>query len=135
MALGKSAQQRVGRIFERADLGDPRLVRRAVGLADALAQAPDRALPKVWSTAAELEAGYRFLRNPRTDFESLMEPVQQATRERALESRRVLVLHDTTDITCPSAEADETGYLPTGKPGFFVHHALCVACDDVTVPL
>jgi Transposase DNA-binding/Transposase DDE domain len=135
MSLGIAAKARVGEIFRQADLGDPRLVRRAVGLVQALAEGPNRSLPKIWSTAAELEAAYRFLRNPRTEFEALMQAVQQATRERALGKRRVLALHDTTDITCPVAEPEEVGYLQTGQPGFYVHHALCVGCDDVATPL
>lgn len=135
MSLGKAAKARVSEIFRQADLGDPRLVRRAVALVQALAEGPNRSLPKIWSTPAELEAAYRFLRNPRTEFEALMRAVQQATRERAIEKRRVLALHDTTDITCPVAEPEEVGYLQTGQPGFYVHHALCVGCDDVTAPL
>lgn len=135
MALGKVAVSRVGAVFQRADLGDPRRVRRAVGLAEALALSPAKSLPNVWSTPAELEAAYRFLRNPSTGFEQMMEPVQLAARERALEKRRILALHDTTDISCPSAEPEEVGYLQTGKPGFYVHHTLCVACDDVIAPL
>jgi hypothetical protein len=135
MSLGERAVQRVGEIFQRADLGDPRLVRRAVGLAEALAQAPKLSLPQVWKTSAELEAAYRFLRNPRTDFEAMMEPVQLAAREQALAARRVLVLHDTTDISCPAAEPEEVGFLQTGKAGFYVHHALCVSAEDPRRPL
>jgi hypothetical protein len=135
MSLSKEAVRRVGQVFQRADLGDPRLVRRAVGLSEALAQAPDMSLPKVWSTPAELEAAYRFLRSPRTDFNTLMEPVQTATRACALEANRVLVLHDTTDIACPSAECEEVGHLQTGKAGFYVHHSLCVGTSNITRPL
>jgi hypothetical protein len=134
-SLGDKAVQRVGAVFSRADLGDPRHVRRAVGLAEALAAAPALSLPKIWSTPAQLEAGYRFLRNPRTDFAQLMDAVQQTTRERALEEDRVLVLHDTTDITCPSAEPEEVGFLQTGKAGFYVHHALCISADESRRPL
>ena len=130
MKLSEKAVCRVGEIFRRADLGDARLVRRAVGLAEALAEAPDLSLPRVWATAAELQAGYDFLRSPRTDFTDLMEPVQQFAREQALAEGQVLVLHDTTDITCPAAEAEEVGTLSTGKAGFFVHHALCVSARD-----
>lgn len=135
MSLSTKTVRRVSEIFGRADLGDPRLVRRAVGLAEALTLAPDRSLPKVWSTPAELEAGYRFLRSPQTDFLSMMEPIQHATREAALAARRVLVLHDTTDIECPSADPDDVGYLQTGAPGFYVHHALCVREDETELPL
>jgi hypothetical protein len=130
MNLSEKAVSRVGEIFRRADLGDARLVRRAVGLAQSLAEAPDLSLPRVWATPAELQAGYDFLRSPRTDFSEMMEPVQQFTREQALAERHVLVLHDTTDISCPSAECEEVGFLATGKAGFYVHHALCVSGKD-----
>lgn len=125
--LSDKSVHRVGEIFSRADLGDARLVRRASGLAESLARAPNLSLPKVWATVAELEAGYSFLRKPHTGFLELMEAVQLATRERALEEHRVLVLHDTTDVSCPAAQADEVGFLQTGKPGFYAHHSLCVS--------
>lgn len=126
MGLSKKAVRRIGEVFQRAELGDPRLVERAVGLAEALAQSPKETLPKIWSDGSTLLAGYRFLRNPRSDFTRLMEPQQHATRERALLARNVLVLHDTTDIVCPAAEPEEVGFLQTGQAGFYVHHALCV---------
>jgi hypothetical protein len=135
MPLSEKAVQRVADVFCRAELGDPRLVRRAVGLSQALATAPNLSLPRVWASQAQLEAGYRFLRNPRTEFTALMEPVQQATRQAALRSRRVLVIHDTTDIECSSAEPDEVGYLQTGRAGFYVHHALCVEEGPSGCPL
>lgn len=135
MQLSERASERVGKIFNRADLGDPRLVRRAVGLAEALALAPDLSLPNIWASVAELEAGYHFLRNPRAGFTTLMEAVQLETRDRALEERRVLVLHDTTDMMCPSAEPDEVGYHQTGRAGFYVHHALCVSAVEARKPL
>lgn len=135
MQLSERTIGRVGKVFERAELGDARLVRRAIGLAQALAKAPNLSLPKVWASSAELEAGYLFLRNPETGFSELMESVQHATREQALEERRVLVLHDTTDTTCPSAEPQEVGFLQTGKAGFYVHHALCVSALDLKKPL
>jgi Transposase DDE domain/Transposase DNA-binding len=125
--LSDKSVVRLGAIFHRADLGDARLVRRAVGLVEALAKAPSLSLPKVWATPSQLEAGYLFLRKPQTGFVQLMEAVQHATRERALQERRVLVLHDTSDVSCPSAEADEVGFLQTGKPGFYMHHSLCVS--------
>jgi hypothetical protein len=135
MSLSEKAVARVGEVFSRAELGDARLVRRSVGLAEALARSPGLSLPRVWATSAELQAGYQFLRSPRTDFSALMEPVQLATRERALEERCVLVVHDTTDVMCPAAEPEQVGFLQTGKAGFYVHHALCISADEARRPL
>jgi Transposase DNA-binding/Transposase DDE domain len=132
--LSDKSVHRVGEIFSRADLGDARLVRRASGLAEALALAPNLSLPKVWASPAELEAGYSFLRKPRAGFSELMQATQQNTRELALTERRVLALHDTTDVTCPAARADEVGFLQTGKAGFYVHHTLCVGAASM-IPL
>jgi Transposase DNA-binding/Transposase DDE domain len=126
MGLSKKAVRRVGEVFRRADLGDARLVERAVGLAEAIASSPKESLPKIWSSPSALLAGYRFLRNPSSDFTCLMEPQQHATREQALTAGSVLVLHDTTDIVCPAAEPEEVGFLQTGRAGFYVHHAFCV---------
>jgi hypothetical protein len=133
--LSEKAVVRASEVFHRARLGDKRLECRAVALAEALAQAPNVGLPNVWSTPAALEAGYRFLRNPRTEFAALMMSCQQATHESALKERSVLVIHDTTDISCPAAEPEEVGFLQTGKPGFYVHHALCVREDTARTPL
>lgn len=135
MQLSEKAIGRIGEVFARAELGDTRLVRRAVGLAQALAKAPKLSLPNVWATDAELEAGYHFLRNARAGFTELMEAAQFETRRRVLEERRVLVLHDTTDVTCRAAEPEEVGYLSTGKAGFLVHHALCVSAVEPKNPL
>jgi hypothetical protein len=122
-------------MFEQADLGDPRRVARAVSLAQNFAETPGLSLPKIWSTPSQLKAGYQFLRNPRNDFSLLMEAVQLAARSAALQAKRVLVLHDKTDVSCPSAEPNEVGHLQTGKAGFYVQHAFCVSADSEHRPL
>jgi hypothetical protein len=129
MELSTKAVARVGAVFSRASLPDRRLVHRGVALAEALAEAPMVSLPQVWSTSAALEAGYLFLRNPRSGFTGLMAGVQQATYEAALKEDCVLAIHDTTDCECPAAEPEEVGFLPSGKAGFFIHHALCIRED------
>jgi hypothetical protein len=129
MDLSQKAIERASEVFLRARLRDVRLERRAVALAQALAENPKLSLPQAWSTSGTLQAGYDFLRNPKCEFAALMAPIQEATYERALNEACVLVLHDTTDVVCPAADAEEVGYLPTGKAGFFVHHALCIKPD------
>lgn len=134
-ALSEKAIDRVASVFKRAGLRDPRRVARAVGLAENFAETPGLSLPKIWSTPSQLKAGYQFLRNPRNDFSLLMEAVQLAARYAALGAKRVLVLHDTTDVACPCAEQEEVGHLQTGKAGFYVHHAFCVSADSENRPL
>src|SRR5262245_27979873 len=129
MELSAKAIGRVGEVFSRSEVADVRLVRRAVALAEALAQKPKVSLPQVWSTSAALEAGYHFLRNPRSNFTALMAAVQRAAYDEARAQSCVLVLHDTTDCACPAADQEEVGFLPTGRAGFFIHHALCIRED------
>ena len=49
--------------FKGIDLGDPRLNRRAVLLAERLAQKPSASIPGACESWAETSAAYRFLRN------------------------------------------------------------------------
>lgn len=129
MQLSDKAVKRASEVFARANFGDVRLRRRAIALVEALAAKPNATLPQVWSTSAALEAGYLFLRNPRTNFAALMAATQQATHEMVVQEPCVLVLHDTTDASCPAAKPEEVGFLPTNKAGFFIHHALCIRPD------
>lgn len=129
MQLSDKAIERVGEVFQRVHFNDKRLERRAPALAEALAAKPNVSLPQTWSVSAVREAGYEFLRNSRTEFSALMAAIQEATYERALKERCVLVVHDTTDVSCPAAAPEDVGFLPTGKAGFFAHHALCVLPD------
>jgi hypothetical protein len=57
-----------------ADLGHGSRNRRARIVGEALAAAPELSLPKVLGDDAELEAGYRFLRNPEVDWRALAAP-------------------------------------------------------------
>ena len=104
--------------------GDPRLVRRASAFAEAFARRPDRALPHVVDSDAEREGMYRMLRNDRLGFEELVEAQQHRTRERALQAKRVVVVHDTTECSFAHADGDEVGWLNQSRPGFLVHHSL-----------
>lgn len=49
--------------LQSIDLGDPRLNRRAVLLAERLSQKPGSSIPSACANWAETAAAYRFLRN------------------------------------------------------------------------
>ena len=58
--------------FETIDLGDERLNRRAVLLAERLGQKPGASIPGACENWAETSAAYRFLRNKQVGWEEVM---------------------------------------------------------------
>jgi len=90
---------RVSREFAGLQLGDARLDRRAVQIAECLSTAPDASFPDVTSDDGELEALYRFVNNGRVTAEQLLLPHYEATGRRAALTGRVIVAHDTTGFS------------------------------------
>jgi hypothetical protein len=117
--------------FARVRLGDRRLNTRLDLLVSALQDAPDRSFPSATRSDAELEGTYRFLQNGRVTLDRLIEPHIQATIERAGLTRRVLVVHDTTEFRFEGMKQREgLGKVPGNGQGFFGHFALVVSEDD-----
>lgn len=125
--------------FEGVELGDARLNRRAVKIADHLATEPGESFPKVTSDDSELEALYRFLNNDRVKPELVLAGHYEATAARAVSAGQVLVIHDTTGFSF----GGETRRKGLGRmkmatahhsQGFYWHAAL-VASADAGVPL
>jgi hypothetical protein len=118
------------------DLGDQRLNDRRDRVIAALEQSPDAAFPEACATDADVEALYRFLRNPRVSLDALIEPHVQATQTRCAALGEVLVIHDTTDMVF-TGESARDGLLPLSKRrhGFWLHAALAVSADGLRAPL
>lgn len=93
--------------FETLDLGDPRLNRRAVLLAERLGQKPGASIPGACENWAETAGAYRFLRNEQVNWEDVMTAHGQATVARIREHSVVLCLQDTTEL-------DYNGQVMTG---------------------
>jgi len=91
--MGWAAQE-----FETIDLGDPRLNRRAVLLAERLGQKPGASILGACGNWAETAAAYRFLRNEQVSCEEVLAAHRQATMARIREHAVVLFLQDTTEL-------------------------------------
>jgi hypothetical protein len=65
--------------FETLDLGDPRLNRRAVLLAERLSQKPGASIPGACSNWSETVAAYRFLGNAEVSWDSVVLCIQDTT--------------------------------------------------------
>ena len=84
--------------FGLVRLGDARRTQRAVGIAEAMARNPSATLPRQMGNEASLHATYRFLQTPDVQYERLIAPHLQQTREEAAKKSRVLLIQDTTEI-------------------------------------
>jgi hypothetical protein len=118
------------------DLGDQRLNERRDRVVAALEQSPDAPFPEACASHAEVEALYRFLRNRRVAWDTLIEPHVLATQTRCAALGEVLVIHDTTDMVFTGESARE-GLLPLSnrRHGFWLHAALAVSADGLRAPL
>ena len=118
-----------------ADLGDRRLNRRLVALAERLADRAGDGFPKAFDEA-ELEAAYRFFGNDRITPAAILAPHFRQSARRSAERSRVLVVHDTSQFEfAGSSPRAGLGRLVNPGQGFFGHFTLAVAEDGSREPL
>ena len=114
--------------FGGVHLGDERRGRRAVAIAEAIAQQPQASLPRQMQTPGALQAVYRFLQNPHVSYEQWIRPHLEQTREAAGQQSQVVLIQDTTDLDY-HAHPTTTGLGPIGTgshQGFLLQTVLAV---------
>lgn len=126
----------VGEEMKRGDFGDQRLEERCGGLAELLASNPSDEFPEAVRDHAELEALYRFWRHPRTGFQSVLEPHQEATSQRVEDSEDpTLVVHDTTCFEFGEQFRPGLGSVEgRDRFGFYAHLTLTVEAQGPKLP-
>ncbi len=118
-----------------ASLGDRRLSRRLSALVESAARAPAESFPQIAASEAEREGTYRFLSNPRVDWQAVLTPHFEATSRRAASYETIRVVHDPTDFYFSGeSERDGLGHMTRGQ-GFFGYFALAVSPDAEQLPL
>jgi len=124
--------------FTSADMGDERLNRRLLTIADAVAAAPSSSFPQMTGSDGELEGVYRFLSNERVTPAKILAPHFAATVERAASEDDVLVIHDSSLFTF-GGESPREGlgriHKQGGDQGFLGHFAFAVSGDGTRRPL
>jgi len=114
--------------FGGVHLGDERRRRRAVAIAEAIAEHPQASLPRQMQEPGALEATYRFLQNPQVSYEQLIRPHLEQTREAAGQESQVLLIQDTTELDY-QAHPTTTDLGPIGSgshQGFLLQTVLAV---------
>ena len=108
--------------FETIDLGDERLNRRAVLLAERLGQKLGASIPGACENWAETAAAYRFLRNEQVGWDDVMAAHAQASRARIGQHAVVLCLQDSTDLNYNGQAMRGLGPLSyEAQRGLYVH--------------
>ena len=108
--------------FETLDLGDPRLNRRAVLLAERLSQKPGTSIPGACANWSETVAAYRFLGNEEVTWDDVMAAHWDASQKRMAQHRVVLCIQDTTELDYNGQQMQGLGPLSyEAQRGMFLH--------------
>lgn len=117
--------------FGDSVLGDARLDRRLLSIAEKLAADPGMSLPKAMGTWSQAKAAYRFFANDVVTHEKVIGPHFGATAGRAAEFDEVLVIQDSCFLNYthhPSTEGLGSIGIRTGNSlrGVMLHSSLAV---------
>ena len=123
------------REFATIALHDRRREQRLLRIVEQCRAAPDSSFPDIAETAADLTALYRFIGSSAVTPGAILEPHSQETAKRCAETRKVLVVHDTTECEFSGDSRRNLGPLRGKDQGFLAHVALAVAGDGSRRPL
>jgi hypothetical protein len=116
--------------FAQCELGDQRRTRRAVYMAQRIAENPSAGFPEIFQNWSDLKAAYDLFDADSASFAAIAEPHWKQTR--ACPPGRYLVVSDTTEVDF-GVRRKISGLQPTGNGtgrGFLLHSALVVGADS-----
>ena len=116
--------------FADLDLGDKRLDRRAVKLAEAFAGKPMASIPQACGGWTETQAAYRFFGSEEFDWQDILAPHFASTHKRMAEHPVVLCIQDTTELDFNGQDIEGLGrlnYAP--QRGMYLHPTYAVSVD------
>lgn len=113
--------------FRTLELGDERLNARAVLLAERLSSKPTESIPNACRGWAETQAAYRFLSNPRADWQAMLAPHWACSLERMRAHQVVLNIQDTTELDFNGRQSRGLGPLSyEAQRGMYLHPTYAV---------
>jgi hypothetical protein len=129
------AQEELG----SAELGDKRLTRRLVKMAEQFEAQPFASIPQASGSWAATEAAYDFFDNDKVEFEAIVEAHRAATLKRMAEQSLVLALQDTAFLNYTSHRTTK-GLGPIGtkaqqQKGLVLHATEAVTAEGVPLGL
>ncbi|EOX1764431.1 IS4 family transposase [Vibrio cholerae] len=125
-----SSEQWASEIFSQAQLGDLRRTKRLIVLASNLSDKLGQSLVQSSTSAADIEAAYRFTRNKAINAQAIAESGFLATAKRVNQYDCLLALEDTTSLEFKHQTVrDEMGHTSSNKHsrGMHAHSVLLFA--------
>ena len=116
-----------------AKLGDARLNRRLVRVAERLGAQPSASIPVACGGWAETQAAYRLLAHEDVDWQAVLTPHGECSLERMCPHPMVLCVQDSTELDY-TAQPGIAGLGPLSdmrQHGLYVHPTLTVTPDGV----
>ena len=111
-----------------ADLGDARLNRRLIKVAQQLADKPTASIPQACGSWADTAGAYRMLSNDSFDWRDVIEPHARCTMQRMAHESLVLCLQDTTELDFNGKTIQGLGPLSyEAQRGMYVHPTYAVS--------
>ena len=108
--------------FSDLNLGDVRLNKRAIKLANQLMSKPTASIPMACDGWAETQAAYRFLANEDIHWRQIMRPHQAKAQQRMRAHPVVLCLEDTTELDFNAQDISGLGRLNyERRRGMYLH--------------
>jgi hypothetical protein len=111
-----------------AEIGDRRLNKRLVRIAQAFYGQPQANIPQACQSRAETKAAYRFMDHSETSMEKILDPHYQATVARMRREGVVLAVQDTTSLNYTAHPATENlgpiGYRKDRGLGLILHDTM-----------
>jgi Transposase Tn5 dimerisation domain/Transposase DNA-binding len=118
--------------LEGLNLGDARRNERAKTLLTRFAENPTASIPLACRGWSETLGAYRFMENPAFEWNDILEPHWQRTRERMSEEEVVLCIQDTTELDFNGQDIDGLGPLNyEARRGMYLHPTYAVSTDRV----
>lgn len=125
------------REFVSANLGDKRLKKRMIEIAEAFMKHPEAQIPEAMGDWAGTKGAYRFFDHPKVNMEKILEPHRDATAERIKGKTLILAIQDTSFIDYTGHPATEGLGLLSDEDhqGLIIHPTLAVNEDGVPLGL
>lgn len=125
--------------FENVDLGDKRLQKRLIKIAQDFTKQPNASIPKSSGNWADTKASHRFFSNYRVSDKAMLSSHLKATIDRISEQKVVLAVQDTTSLNYTShPETEGLGTIGGSQEttiGIMVHDTMAFTPAGVALGL